>query len=168
MARTKQEKEAGTSTPVRRHVTVPGVDRPRMGHLVIAEPGKPAGRISHDGPVLMEMVNQLIGTEWVDVIELGRAASGRAVVIFFDDNGLLRDDALPNRQLPGGVVLAGTIVACASEDGNTVALTDIEAVQALSEIEKWAILPADHPKPKPLLKALFHTDKKKQGDGGVN
>jgi hypothetical protein len=139
-----------------------------VGSLVIVEPGKAAIKIAHDGPVLMEMVNQLIGTEWVDLVELGRAASGRAVVLFFDDNGLLRDDALPNRRLRGGTVLAGTLVVCASEDGNTVALSDIEASQALSEIETWTILAADHPKPKPVLKALFSSDREKKGDGGLN
>lgn len=120
--------------------------------LIVIEPGSEPRIVEHDGKVSLEDLKKHLGEDvTVDVVRLGTIPPrGRSCDLWIDDEGLI-SDAKPNRQLPSGTIICGTMLVCSGdESGESLPLTDAEAEFLLGDIRKrWLALAEDHPKPEP-------------------
>ena len=122
-----------------------------MGKLILIEPGKEPRMVGHVGPVTLDDLHRYLGDVTVDCVNLGTIPPrGRRVDLWIDDNGLL-NDAAPNRLLPNGTLICGTMLLCTvDEEGNSLPLHDEEAGFLLNDVQmRWEAMPADADKPAP-------------------
>lgn len=120
-----------------------------MGKLVVAEPGRTPRLVEHEGPVRLEDIHRLVGTGFLDARSLGRLPSGLRVAMWVDDHGLL-GSAPPNRRMPNGAFICGTLVLTGVQGDEDVSFDDDDADWLLRDIdERWQVLAADEPKPEP-------------------
>lgn len=133
-----------------------------MGKLVFIAPGKPAEVLNHVGgdgtdesdDVQLEDLHRLVGATCVSMRSLGTIpGSGRIADAWFDDEGLLKDDTVPNRQIGPATEVVGNILLCARDErGESLAFTPEEAETVRAHVENmWAMLSPDHPRPDPTI-----------------
>lgn len=128
-----------------------------MGKLVIMRPLQAAKIIEFENDVVeLEDLYRLLECETVDTRTLNRIpGSTRWADIWVDDEGLLDARVPANRELPGGDIIAGTILCCAHDNlGNSLSFTDEEAAVILAHVETWRVLPEGHPKPEPAFEII--------------
>lgn len=126
-----------------------------MGTVVVIEVGQPARIVKHDGArVELADLHRYTACDCVDARSLGTPPGHfRVVDVWFDDNGLLKADSVPNRRIGPNTIICGQMVLCArDEEGYSLPFTDEEAADVLAFVEaNWAQLPASHPKPEPRI-----------------
>jgi hypothetical protein len=71
--------------------------------------------------------------------------------MWFDDEGLLWDDSLPNRRLPNGTEICGPLLVCGVDgEGNSLPLSDDDADFVVRDVNsRWTQLDPNHEKPEP-------------------
>jgi hypothetical protein len=126
-----------------------------MGKLIVIEPGKEARAVDHVVRVDLRDLHHYIGeARCLDAVSLGYVPGGRRVVLWIDDEGLL-NDAVPNRVLPSGALICGTMVVVAVDGEDDVPLTEEEAAFILRDVEqRWIRVGADYPKPEPEFRII--------------
>lgn len=121
-----------------------------MNYLVLIKPGQAPQLVRHEGAVHLETMYKLLEVDCVGYLSLGTfPTGGRRADIWFDDNGLL-NAAIPNRRIGPETIICGSILACAAEGDQSVAMTFAEAGCVIDLAERsWERLPANYPKPEP-------------------
>lgn len=125
--------------------------------IVIARPGEIARAVDHPRRVTFDHIRALVQEGrthdvFVGTFLLGTIPAGVTVRAWVDDEGLL-NDATPNRVMPNGTMLCGTLVITGEVDGESVAMSDADASWLVRDINaRWTAVDADAAKPKPEYK----------------
>src|SRR5215831_10479990 len=101
-----------------------------MGKVITIEPGQPAQVVEHQGDLVqLADLHRYTDCDCVDARSLGpMPVSGRICDVWFDDNGLLNDGSVPNRQIGENTIVVGKMVLCArNPEGDSLPFTDDEA-----------------------------------------
>jgi hypothetical protein len=117
------------------------------GWVVVLKPLEHPMMVEHSGKVKLKDLYRFTECEIVDCVSF--EAGDRWFDLWVDDEGLLNDSVKPNRVTPAGGVLCGTLAICASNDGESRALTAEEANVVMAEVKKWKVCPEGTPKPEP-------------------
>jgi len=124
-----------------------------MGKVILIEPGKEAAVVDHGDVVTLEDLQRFINTDCVSARTLGPIPTGdrRVADVWFDDEGLLKDDTVPNRQIGPETIVVGNMLLCArNEEGDSLPFTSDEAEVVRAHVDAlWDRLRPDHPKPEP-------------------